>query len=220
MLLVGGDAPTGAHGAGIEFAAVTIVVAHLDGLAESASRIASGAGGRQGLGERIVLNVPGRPVETGAKRSHRVAGRVAEQGAIIHPGRTNNFPGVQEPSGIEQVLDFLERPGEPRAVLPGHPFASHQTVAVLSRKCAFVSANQLGGLLGNRPHPGSAPLRSVSPHVENGTHMKRAHRGVRIPGATRAVTAKHLSQPVGVLRKMLERNRTVLDKAHGLSIPA
>jgi hypothetical protein len=48
--------------------------------------------------------------------------------------------------------------------------------------------------------------------------VQRAHRGVGIPGALGAVACKHLGQGVGVLGQMLQRHRTVLDKAHRFAV--
>jgi hypothetical protein len=43
VLLVARDAVARAHGAGVELAAVAVVVAHLHGLGEAAGRVAAGA---------------------------------------------------------------------------------------------------------------------------------------------------------------------------------
>ncbi len=79
VLLVAGDAKARAHRAGVELAAVAVVVAHLDRLGEAAARVAAAArrGGR--FGERIVLHVPRRPVERRLQRNRPVGRRIAEQ---------------------------------------------------------------------------------------------------------------------------------------------
>ena len=48
--------------------------------------------------------------------------------------------------------------------------------------------------------------------------MQRADRGVRVPGAARAVPREHLGQRVGVVGEVLERHRAVLDEAHRLAV--
>ena len=104
MLLVARDAVARAHRAGVELAAVAVVVAHLDGLGEAA---ASGSpplpGARQRLGRRIVLHVPRRPVERRLAAAMRlVAGREAEQRAVVHLRRVDDLAGVHQARRIEQ----------------------------------------------------------------------------------------------------------------------
>ena len=79
VLLVARDAVARAHRAGVELAAVAVVVAHLDGLGEAAGDVAAGAGRGGRFGHRIVLHVPGRPVEH--RRRARCACRAAAPSA-------------------------------------------------------------------------------------------------------------------------------------------
>ena len=60
--------------------------------------------------------------------------------------------------------------------------------------------------------------RAVAAHVEHRAHVQRADRGVRVPGAARAVLLEHVRQAVGVLGEMLERHRAVLDEGHRLAV--
>ena len=47
--------------------------------------------------------------------------------------------------------------------------------------------------------------------------MQGADRGVRVPGAARAVLGEHLCQLVGIFGKVLERHGAVLDEGHRLA---
>ena len=60
--------------------------------------------------------------------------------------------------------------------------------------------------------------RAVAAHVEDRPHVQRADRGVRVPGAARAVLLEHLREAVGVLGEVLERHRAVLDEGHRLAV--
>ena len=99
-----------------------------------------------------------------------------------------------------------------------NPFAAADPVAVLAAVGAAEFAHQHGGLLGDRAHPLRAALRPVAPHVENRPHVQRAHRGMRVPGAVRAVPAEDLGERVGVVGQVLERNGAVLDEAHRFAV--
>ena len=68
VLLVARDAVARAHRAGVELAAVAVVVAHLHRLGEAAGRVAAAAGRAGRFGDRVVLHVPRRPVERGLDR--------------------------------------------------------------------------------------------------------------------------------------------------------
>ena len=91
--------------------------------------------------------------------------------------------GQSRPSGIELLLDRAKGFVDLRAELPGDPFAAAQAVAVLAAVGALVFAHQrpassaMARILG-------APSRA---HVEDRPHVQRADRGMRIPGAARAV---------------------------------
>ncbi len=123
MLLVARDAKARAHRAGVELAAVAVVVAHLDGLGEAAARDRRRC--RRAVvvfGDRIVLHVPRRPVE----RRHRSARRDTPGGkrnsvASSIRGRPHDLAGIHQACGIEQRLDLLERARQPRPELPARP---------------------------------------------------------------------------------------------------
>ncbi len=72
MLLVAGDSEARAHRAGVELPAMAVVVAHLDGLRESAGVVAAGSRGRDPFGRRVVLHIPGRPIERRCERERPV----------------------------------------------------------------------------------------------------------------------------------------------------
>ena len=78
----------------------------------------------------------------------------------------------------------------------------------------FEAAHQRRGFFCDCAHLSGA----VAPHVQNGAHMQRTHRCVRIPGATRAMARKHLGERVGVVGQVLQRHRAVLDKADRFAI--
>ena len=63
---------TGAHGACVKLAAVAVVVAHLHSLGKTQRRVAPRAR-RAGLfGDRVVLHIPGRPVQRRLQWNHLV----------------------------------------------------------------------------------------------------------------------------------------------------
>ena len=102
-------------------------------------------------------------------------------------GRTI-LPGLIRPLGSNQRLDLARA----RAVRRGPNIgAIHsertRAVAVLAGIGALVFAHQRAGLLGDRAHL----LRAVAAHVEHRPHVQRADRGVRVPGAARAVLVEH-----------------------------
>ncbi|KWT97635.1 hypothetical protein APY03_1331 [Variovorax sp. WDL1] len=219
VLLVARDAVAGAHGAGVELAAVAVVVAHLDGLGEAAGDVAAGAGRGGLLGHRIGLHVPGGPVEHGGDgdalvRPRRGGGGEAEEGAVVHLRRVDDLAGVEEADRVQLVLDGAEGLVDRRAELPLDPLAAAQAVAVLAAEGALVLAHQLAGFLGDGAHLRGA----VDAHVENGPHVQRAHRCMGIPGAARAVLREDLGEAVGVGGQVLERHGAVLDEADRLAV--
>jgi hypothetical protein len=70
---------------------------------------------------------------------------------------------------------------------------------MLAGECAFVFAHQGARFFCNRTHPG----RAVAAHVENGAHVQRADRRVRVPRAAGTVLAEYLRQAVDIVRQML-----------------
>src|SRR6185312_10116032 len=93
--LVARDAEARAHRAGVELPAMAVVVAHFGGPHEAAGRIAAAAGFGELLGARIVLDIPGRPVERRLVVDALVARLEAEQRAVVHLRRPHDLAGVQ-----------------------------------------------------------------------------------------------------------------------------
>src|SRR4051794_33675827 len=101
MLLVTRSAITRAHRPGIELAAMAVVVAHLDGLAEALRRIAAAAGGREGVGDGIGVHVPLRPVERRVDRQRAIPRWIAEERGVVHARGAHDLARVHETVGIE-----------------------------------------------------------------------------------------------------------------------
>src|SRR5262249_22454798 len=91
VLLVARHGIAGAHRPRIELAAVTVVVAHLDGLGETVRYVSAGARCRLDAGQRIALNIPCRPVELRCERSSPIVAREAEQRRIVHLRRIDDL---------------------------------------------------------------------------------------------------------------------------------
>ena len=96
------------------------------------------------------------------------------------------LPGLKRLIGSSLLLDGAEGFVDRGAELPLDPFAAAQAVAVLAAEGALVLAHQRAGLFGDRAHLG----RAVGAHVEDGPHVQRADRRVRVPGAAAAVLAR------------------------------
>ncbi len=216
VLFVAGDTKARTHHCGVKFAAMSVVITHLKGFAKALSRIATCARRGQRLGERIVLHVPGRPVQRRFHGLHRITGSIAEKLTLIHRRAAHDLAGVHQSLRIKSVLDLLKGFVESIPVLPAHPLAAHQPIAVLTRKSALVSPNQGTGLLGNRAHR----QRALAPHVENRAHVQGSDRSVGIPGTACAVAGKNLGERARVFGKMLKRHSAIFDKAHRFSITA
>src|SRR5262249_45099284 len=123
VALVPGHAVTGAHHPACQFAAGAIVVAHLRGALETTP------------GARIC-----RPVQPGLERLAVIVGRITEEAAIVEFGWPHDLAGIEEPFGIEPILDLLEGASEPR---PEHGFVelrTHKAVAVFAGMRALVFA--------------------------------------------------------------------------------
>ena len=172
---------------------MAVVVAHLDGLVETA---------------------PLAPVEHGVELLRRVARLEAKERAIVLLRRPHDLAGIHEALRIEEILDLLESARELRAEERRDPFRAHEPVAVLARVRAFVFLHELRRLFGDRAHF----VRAVFAHVEYGPHVQAADRRVRVPRAARAVLFEHARQPVGVLGEVLERHRAVFDEGHRLAV--
>src|SRR6185295_15798863 len=105
---------------------------------------------------------------------------------------------IEQPDGIELLLDRTKRLVERVAELPPDPLAAAQAVAVLAAVGAAIFAHELGCFLGDRAHLRRAAFRPATPHVEDGTHVQRPDRSVRIPGAARAVAREYVGERRGV----------------------
>ena len=90
MLFITGDAVTRTHRARVKLAAVAVVVAHLDGFGKTLGRVAACAWCAGLLGDRVVLHIPGAPVECSFNRYDLVAGRKAHQRHVVHFGRVDD----------------------------------------------------------------------------------------------------------------------------------
>src|SRR6185369_5911460 len=107
MLLVPCDAIAGAHGAGIEFAAMAVVVAHLRRLGEALGGISATARRGRLLGHRIVLDIPFRPVERCLQGPYRIRllaprRRKTEQTCIVHAR------GIEQPYTVRPLKTALD----------------------------------------------------------------------------------------------------------------
>src|SRR6185503_4781798 len=204
----------GTHDAGVELAAVTVVVAHLYSLGQTLRRVAAGSGRAFVAGHRIALDVPRRPVQLRLHRNPFVLRTEAEQRGIVHFWRRDDLAGIHAVVRVEQHLDRAERGVQARSELPGHPFAAAQAVAMLARIRTLVFAHHRRGFFGDRAHLG----RTVATHVEDRPDVQGADTGMRVPGAAGAVFPEHFGQPVGVFGQMLERHRAVLDERDRLAV--
>ena len=129
-------------------------------------------------------------------------------------GGATILPGFISPFGSSQDLISRERRREPRPEEGRDPFGAHQPVAVLAGIGALVLLHHRAGFLGDGAHL----LGAVAAHVEDRSHVQRADRGVRVPGAARAVLLEDVGQPLGVLGEVLERHRAILDEGDGLAV--
>src|SRR5690242_6311150 len=89
--LVARDAVARTHRAGVELAAMAVVVAHLDGLGEAMRGIAAGSRWTECARAWIVLHVPRRPVERRREFERLIARREAEESCVIHSRWMNDL---------------------------------------------------------------------------------------------------------------------------------
>ena len=80
---------------------------------------------------------------------------------------------------------------------------------------ALVLAHHREGFLGDGAH---LPGIRLELEVEDGAHVQAAFGGVRIPGPFGAVAVEDAGQALGVVRKVLERHRAVLDEGDRLPV--
>jgi hypothetical protein len=183
-----------AHHAHICLAAGAVVVAHLDRTAKSA---------------------PLRPVEHGVDRRHAITRGIAKQFAIVHARRAHDLARVEQPGGVEAILDLLEGAQHARAEHALVKFRARQPVAMLTRVRAPVLLDDGQRLF----HDGAHLFRpAVVLHVENRAHVQAADRGMRVPGAGGAVFFENPGQAIGVLGEVLQPYRAILDKGYRFAV--
>src|SRR3546814_17455997 len=83
------------HDARIEFPAMAIVVAHLDGFAEPPGGVAARSRFACAWVGRIAFHVPCRPVQGRVERRHFISRFETEQRGIVQPGRAYDFAGIR-----------------------------------------------------------------------------------------------------------------------------
>ena len=93
VLLVPGDPVAWAHGPGVEVSTSAVVVAHVHGFGKALCRVATSAGAADFLGERVVLDIPGAPVQGSLNRDHLVSRAITHQRALVHGGRVDDALG-------------------------------------------------------------------------------------------------------------------------------
>ena len=198
VLFLARDAITRTHGPALQFAAGAIVVAHLD----RALKTATGAG------------ICG-PVERGRHRLAVIARRIAQQGAVVELRRTHHLTRIEQIVRIEAILHLLERAHQFRTEHEFMKFGTDDAVAMFARVRAFVFLHHGERLLGDGAHGLDVLLL---PQIEHRPHMQTAGAGMRVPGTARAVLLENPRQPRGVVRKVIERHRAVLDEGYRLPL--
>ena len=83
---------------------------------------------------------------------------------------------------------------------------------------AFVLSHELCRFLCDRAHFRGPTFRAGAAHIQDGAHVQRTDRGMRVPGPVRTVPGEHLGQRVGVARQMLQGHGAVLDEADRLAV--
>src|ERR1022692_772023 len=214
VLLVARDAKARAHRSGVELAAMSVVVAHLDRVDETMRRVCPRAWLTSMACQRVAPDIPRRPIQRGFESRALIPRTEAKQRRIVHPRRRDDLAGIHAVARIEQRLDLSECGVEPRPELPRHPFAATKAVSMLAGVSALVLANHDGSLLRDGAHF----RRAAAPHVENRAHVQGAHTGVRVPGAVGTVLPKNLRQTLGVFLEVLERDGAVFDERNRLAV--
>src|SRR6202041_2405628 len=96
-------------------------------------------------------------------------------------------------------LDRAKRPVDLGAELPFDPFAAAQPIAMLAAVSAAITSHERGGLLGDGAHGAGSARGSVLAHVENRAHVKRSHRGMRVPCAVRSVLREYFRESIRIV---------------------
>ncbi len=220
VLLVARHAVARAHGAGVELAAVAVVVAHLDGLRQAAAR------GRRRCRARVSasvtgsrIDVPGRPVEhrldpmrLGAYRRGARSGtarrRPSAAGRMILPGLNRLSGSSLRLIARESLVDR-----GPNCHSIHSPRHRPSPCSPLNRRpCTCAPAPRL-------------PRRWPASWRRRRARMSRIGRTCSVPTQAWAYQvprvpccAKTSVSAVGVFGQMLERHRAVLDEAHRLAV--
>ena len=197
---------------------MAVVVAHLHGFGKALRCVATRARRAGLLCHRVVLYIPGAPVQRGFERYDLVAGRKTQQARVIHFGRVDDALRAQQVVGVQVIFNLRESSVDFWAKLPLNPFAPAQAITMLATVGPFVMAYQGRGLFGNRTHLGGTSVRASLAHVQNRPHMQRADRFTGIPGAFAAVFPEDFGQRAGVFGQMRQRHGAVFNKAHRLAI--
>ena len=218
MLFITRDAVTWAHGAHIKLTAGAIVVAHLHRLGKTQGRVPACARCCGLFGGRIVVHVPGAPVERRLDGDDLVGSprwmAVAHQPFVVHLGRIDHALGRQQLQGVHGLFDLAQGFGDLGAKLPRYPFAAAQAVPVFPAVSAFEVAHQGAGLFGNGAHL----ARTITAHIENRAHMQRAHRRMGIPSPFGAVFFEDARQSLGVLGQTGQGHGAVFNEADRFAV--
>ena len=198
VALVAGHAIARAHHAALERAAGAVVVAHLDRALETAA------------GARI-----GRPVELRGHVVGVIVRAVAQQAAVVELRRAHDLAGIEQALRVETVLHLLEGAHQFLAEHLLVELRSHDAVAVFAGMRALVGAHEVERLFGDRAHRLDV---LVEPKIEHRPHVQAADRGMRVPGAARAVFLENRGEPVGIVGEMIERHRAILDEGNRFAL--
>ena len=145
----------------------------------------------------------------------RVAGRVAEQRAVVHARRADDAAGVQHAGGIERVLHRLEGAGDAGAKHRLVEFAAHDAVAMLAAVRAFVFAHQGEAFLGHRAH-GATSAGSFMLSTGRTCRQPTEACAYQVPLVPwRANTSFSL---FGVVGEVLQVDRAVLDEGDRFAV--
>src|SRR4029453_5227122 len=198
VALVPSNAVTGAHHPARQFAAGTVVVAHLGGALETATRA------------RI-----SRPAQLRLERLAVIVRRITEETTIVEFGCPHDLAGIEEPFGIKPVLDIFEGASEPRTEHRFVEFRTHEPIAVFAGMRALVFAHHRKRLFGDLAHGMYIFLLT---QIQNRANMETARAGVRVPGPPRPVLLENPGEPRGVIGEMFKRNRAVFDEGYGFPL--
>ena len=195
VVFVAGDAVARAHHAGVEAATGAVVVAHFDG-AEQAGWVC-------------------RPIECWGEGEGGVAGRVAEEGAVVHAGWVDDAVGVEHRGWVEDVFDGFEGADDAGAEHALVEFGADDAVAVFAGVAAFVFADEGEAFLGDGAHGGDV---SGVFHVEDGADVEAADGGVGVPGSLGVVLFEDVVEAFGVVGEVLQGHGTVFDEGDRFSV--